>query len=428
MIKLTILHLTLVTTMLSGQGETPLQPAPQEDQSHAEAEPQPQRQDPKTDSHPVLVRVSQESSQPKTEEKPGTPVVAPSVTPSATPSATPSVTPEGKGDGFFDKVISFFRRIASASALPWCIAILTSGLAGAAGVWVMMLTKQDRRFNALRQRVIDGAETVHLLPEEATRLLRNFREDAVAATKSIRDNIGRHRDEVERIVREAENSSRASREETQLLVKTFRESLNGMLEKIGKFMERVVQDTKETHNQALETKEYAKSVTELIHAKEREITRLKEGYDLHLITPLTKAFLKIRDDLHAMAPHIADDQIRSQLGDLDQKIVAALDDLRIKEIEIPEDLKDFPSQKWESLGAAEATDDPAQHGKRARIKEKGYQLRMPDAEAHIIRKAVVVVYSCQTLADSGEQRITTNIESQDANNMAASTSTEHPRN
>lgn len=393
MIKLTILLLTLVTTALCDQVSPPPPP-----------------KDAKTDSSKVLVQVSQESSQAKTEVR----------------LNMPTVTQQGK-IGFFDKVRSFFRRIINATALPWCIAILMAGLAGAAGVWVMILTKQDRRFNALRQKVIDGAEPVHLLPEEATRLLRNFREDAVAATQSVRTDIAHHRVEVERIVHEAENSSRASRDETQLLVKTFRESLNGMLEKIGKFMERVVQDTKETHNQTVETKEYAKSVAELIHAKEREIARLREGYDLHLITPLTKAFLKIRDDLHAMAPHIVDDQIRSQLGDLDQKIVAALGDLSIKEIKIPEDLKEFPARNWESLGAAEATDDPGQHGKSARIKEKGYQLEMPDAEPRIIRKAVVVVYSCQTLADSGEQPITS-IKSESTNNTAGSPSAEHPTN
>ena len=434
MIKHTILLLTLVTTALSGQEESPNPPSPAENQPQAEPQAQPKQQaepleqaeaqslpqaesppkDAKIDSSAVLVRVSQESSQPKAEVQPNTPTV------------TPTVTQQGK-IGFFDKVRSFFRRIINASALPWCIAILMAGLAGAAGAWVMMLTKQDRRFNALRQKVIDATESVHLLPEEATRLLRNFREDAVAATQSVRTDIAHHRAEVERIVHEAENSSRASREETLRTVDTFKTSLNGMLGNLTKFMERVTQDTGKTHSQALDTKEYAKNVAELIHAKEREITRLKEGYDLHLITPLTKAFLKIRDDLHAMAPHIVDNQIKRQLGDLDQKIVAALGDLSIKEIEIPEDLKEFPARNWESLGASEATDDPARHGMRARIKEMGYQFKMPNAEPHIIRKAVVVVYSCQTLADSGEQRITS-IGSESANNMAGSPSAEHPTN
>jgi hypothetical protein len=416
MIKLTFFLLALAMSVLSGQGEAPNQPAPQEDQPDLEAQPQPQPQEPKTDPQPVLIRVSQESRQPKLEENPGT------------PSVTPSVTPEGKGDGFFYKVISFFRRIASASALPWCIAILMAGLTGASGAWIVMLRKQGMHFKLLRQKVIDGTEPVFLLPAEATRLIHEFKELVTDGGRYFDESVKDQRAEVKRIVHEAESSSRASRDETLRTVDTFKTSLNGMLGSLTKFMDRVVQDTDKTHNQALETKEYAKNVAELIHAKEREITRLKEGYDLHLITPLTKAFLRIRDDLHAMTPHIADNQIRSQLGDLDHKIVAALGDLRIKEIEIPEDLKNFTSQKWESLGAADATDDPARHGKRARIKEKGYQLEMPDAEPHIIRKAVVVVYSCQTLTDAGEQQVTTNIESEDANHMAASPSTEHPRN
>jgi hypothetical protein len=290
--------------------------------------------------------------------------------------------------------------------LPWCLAVLMAGLAGAAGSYIAILKKQERNFSTLRESVINGSKPVHLLPEEAIRLISEFRDHVTQGANYFNEIVEKHRQDVGRIVQMAEESSRASRDETLRTVDTFKGSLNEMLGKIGKFMERVVQDTKETHNQALETKEFAKQVSALIQEKEVEISKLKQGYHLHLIGPLTKEFLKIRDDVHLMAKHSGDPQISQQLSDLDQKIGNALSDLQIEEISIQ--LGEKPHEihhprLWESLGAAEPTDDPLRHGAIARIQERGYQLKINNAEPHIIRKAVVVIHSCSTANGQSER-------------------------
>jgi hypothetical protein len=288
-------------------------------------------------------------------------------------------------------------RISFANILPWCFAILMALLAGAATTYIVILRRQERHFSSLRENVISGSTPVHLLPEEATRLIREFHLNIEKGASYFDQTIKSQRKELEQIVGTSEASSRASHEETKRTVETFKGSLNEMLVKISKFMERVAQDTKETHKQALETKEFSKQVAALIHDKELEISKLKEGYHLHLINPLTKAFLKIRDDIHLLANHTTDPQIGQQLTDLDQRIGNALSDLQIEEIPIqvgerPHEI--HHSRFWESLGAAEPTDDPLQHGAIARIPERGYQIRTNNGEPHIIRKAVVVIHSC----------------------------------
>jgi len=208
------------------------------------------------------------------------------------------------------------------------------------------------------------------------------------------DTVKRQRQELEQVIGLANEMCRASHEETKSTVDTFKGSLNEMLGKISKFMERVVQDTKETHNQALETKDFAKQVSSLIQDKELEISKLKEGYHLQLISPLTKAFLTIRDDIHLLADHIGDAQIRQQLSDFDQQIGNALADLKIEEIPILVGQKPHEihhSRLWESLGAAVPTNDPVLHGAIARIQARGYQLSISNDEPHIIRKAVLVI-------------------------------------
>ena len=283
--------------------------------------------------------------------------------------------------------------------LPWILAVVMSGFAGAAVVYILVLRKQDRHFDALRKKVTDGQEAVHLLPEEATRLIREFSEHLNKGAIHFDETVKGNRQDLEKIIHETEESSKVSRDQTHQTVETFKTSLNGMLEKITKFMQLVVQDTKETHNQALETKEYSKQISELVHAKEEEITKLKEGYHLQLITPLISAFLKIRDDLHLMAEHSSDTQIKDELTTIEQRIVAALSDLQIEEIEIPNRPQEvLHTRYWETLSAAETTEDPAKHGSVAKIHKRGYQLRTANSEPHVVRKAVVVVFSSSGIA------------------------------
>jgi molecular chaperone GrpE (heat shock protein) len=229
-------------------------------------------------------------------------------------------------------------------------------------------------------------------------LIQTFQEELKGEARHFKDLIKDHRQQMDAIVRLAEETCRASSAETHRTVETFKVSLNEMLGKIGKFMERVVQDTTETHKQALETKEYAKQISELIHLKEAEIAKLREGFHLHLITPLTKAFLKIRDDLRLYSSHAADSQTREQLTDFDQKIGSALADLQIEEIQVREGEKpheNLHARYWESLGAPEPTADPSLHGTIARIQERGYQhCTTHGGEPHVIRKAILVIYSC----------------------------------
>jgi hypothetical protein len=283
--------------------------------------------------------------------------------------------------------------------LPWGLAIVMSILAGAAVTNVWIMKKQERHFALLRESVFNGAKPVHLLPEEATRIIREFYEMIRKGAEHFDQTVKQQRNELERIVKMADDSSQLSREDTHRTVETFKGSLNEMLGKIGKFMERVVQDTKETHNQALETKEFAKQVSTLIYEKEAEISKLKEGYHIHLISPLIKAFLKIRDDIHLLTNHAADPQICQQLSDLDQRIGHALLDLQIEEIPIQIGEKPHEvhhSSLWESLGAASPTDDPLRHGAVASIQERGYQFKNRNGEPHIIRKAVLLIHSCSS--------------------------------
>jgi hypothetical protein len=303
-------------------------------------------------------------------------------------------------------------KISFANILPWSFAFLMAVLAGATGTYIIILKKQERHFASLRENVINGSRPIHLLPEEATRLIRDFHLNIKEGATYFDETVKRQRQELEQIVRLAEETSRASHEETKRTVETFKGSLNEMLLKIGKFMERVVQNTKETHDQALETKDFAKQVSALIHDKEVEISKLKEGYHLHLINPLIKSFLKIRDDIHLLANHTAGPQICQQLIDLDQRIGNALSDLQIEEIPIQvgeRPHKIHHSRLWESLGAAEPTDDPLRHGAIARVQERGYLIRINNGEPHIIRKAVVVIHSCSPHNDQPEgKQITQN--------------------
>lgn len=292
--------------------------------------------------------------------------------------------------------------------LPWCIAIFMAILAAVAVTYVWNMKKQERHFAALRENIINGSKPVHLLPEEATRIIRDFNEMVRKGASYFEDTVKHQRIELEQIVKMAEETSRSSREDAQRTVDTFKGSLNEMLGRISKFMERVVQDTKETHNEALETKEFAKQVSSLIHEKEAEISKLKEGYHLHLISPLTRAFLKIRDDIHSLANHTDDPQIRQQLTDLDQRIGHALLDLQIEEIPIhvgEKPHKIHHPRLWESLGASVPTDDPVRHGAVARIQERGYQFKISNREPHIIRKAVVVIHSCSSLNNQPEEEL-----------------------
>lgn len=286
------------------------------------------------------------------------------------------------------------------SLLPWCFAVFMATLAGAAMTYIIVLKRQERHFSSLRESILNGSNSVHLLPVEATRLIHDFTETLKKGAKQLDETVEKQRIELEKIVETSEETSRASKEFAQRTVDTFKGSLNETLEKIRKFMERMVQDTKDTHNQALETKEFAKQVSALIHEKELEISKLKEGYHLHLIRPLTETFLKIRDDIHLLANLTADPQIRQQLSDLDQRIGNALSELQIEELPIQvgekPDLIHHPSL-WESLGAAETTDNRERHGTIARIQERGYQFRINNGEPHIIRKAIVVIYSDRQL-------------------------------
>lgn len=347
---------------------------------------------------PIKVQPRIDVSQAQTSEtEPGANKVSPKEKDSPTdkgtiPHATqkaPTLTPNSAGQ--IDRIMN---------VLPWCFAVLMAILAGAAVTYIWIMKKQERHFAALRENIFNGSKPVHLLPEEATRLIHEFNGMVKEGAGYFDKTVKQQRIELEQIVKMAEETSRASREDAQRTVDTFKGSLNETLGKISKFMERVVQDTKETHNQALETKEFAKQVSALIHEKEVEISKLKEGYHLHLISPLTKAFLKIRDDIYLLANLTADPQIRQQLSDLDQRIGNALSELQIEEIPIQIGEKPHVlhhSRLWESLGAAEPTDNPERHGAVARIQERGYQLRINNNEPHIIRKAIVVIHSCSQL-------------------------------
>jgi len=289
------------------------------------------------------------------------------------------------------------------SWLPWILAVVMSGFAGAAAVYILVIRKQERHFNALRQKVFEAKEPILLLPDEASRLIREFKGQLAEADNYLRKTIQDNHENLVKHVHHAEQSSQASREQTHQMVETFKSSLNGMLEKITKFMQLVVQDTKETHNQALETKEYSKQISELIHSKEEEIAKLKEGYHLHLIKPLTNAFLKIRDELHLMTGQSSDPQIKDGLRSLDRKIVTALGDLQIKETKIPERPDNLHARFWESLGAAEHTDEPAKHGLIARINVRGYYYLAANSEPHVVRKAVVVVFNSSDMTSQENQ-------------------------
>lgn len=299
-------------------------------------------------------------------------------------------------------------KISFVDLIPWGLAIFMAALAGAATTYVWIMKKQERHFTALRENILNGSKSVHLLPEEATRIIRDFSEMVREGAGHFDKTVKQQRAELEKIVQMAEDTSRLSREDAQRTVDNFKGSLNEMLGKISKFMERVVHDTKETHNQALETKEFTKQVSALIHEKEAEILKLKEGYHLQLISPLTKAFLKIRDDIYSLANHTGDPQIRQQLLDLDQQIGHALLDLQIEEIPIEVGEKPHEihhSRLWESLGAAVPTDDPERHGAVAGIQERGYQFQISNGESHIIRKAVVVILSCSSANAQSEEEI-----------------------
>mgnify|MGYP005862395535 CR=1 FL=1 len=298
------------------------------------------------------------------------------------------------------------RKVSSKSLfiwLPWIFAIVMSLFAGASAAYILVLRKQGRHFNGLRQKVIEGKEPVLLLSGEAARLISEFKDQLAQADHNLKKTLGDNYVGLTRLVQQAEESGQLSREQTHQTVETFKSSLNGMLEKINKFMQNVVQNTKDAHDQAVATKDYSKQVSELIHEKEAEISKLKEGYHLHLIKPLTNAFLKIRDEIHLLAARSADADVKETLEDLDRQIVAALEDMQIKETEIPLQVENLHARFWESLGAAERTDDPTKHGSVARIHERGYQYHTANSEPHVVKKAVVVVYNASNTTSQVNQ-------------------------
>lgn len=287
--------------------------------------------------------------------------------------------------------------------LPWAIAVAMSGLAGAAVIFSLILVRQGRYFSALRRKLVEDSEPVHLLTDEARIFLKEHSESVSSGQKQTRELLSEARSFCE----EADHTMREANEKMVA-------QLKAMIDHFTRFLNDISRQSAGAHEQALETKDLAKQVAELLPEKENEIARLKVGYHLDLLKPLTRAFLDAHDDLRILMSGnrpVSPDDLKA----LDEKFLAALQAVGIEITPILSfngDLGNIGQHFWDALDASDPTDDESLHGTASRIHRNGYHSRLADGSTLVVRKAVVVRYR---FAGQPDGPATQNVESDHPN-------------
>jgi molecular chaperone GrpE (heat shock protein) len=160
-------------------------------------------------------------------------------------------------------------------------------------------------------------------------------------------------------------------------------------------MQKIADSSAGAHGQAKETAEYAKQVGETVIEKDREITKLRKGYQLSMIGPLIKGILELRDKLTALEGlSDIDEATKKELNELNQSAVSALKDVGVNEIDIKHgtDPTEFALHKWDALEVSRQTTEENLSKKVAEVVTSGYVALGPDASDVVVRKAKVIRY------------------------------------
>ncbi|MDC1448210.1 hypothetical protein N8218_00990 [bacterium] len=282
--------------------------------------------------------------------------------------------------------------------------VVLSFFSGALLVWTFFLRRQGSRLKALKEKVLDGGEKIPLLNEEALELIKSFKSELEASRSELIKEFKEHQASMGLQLKEAQNFVSEAQALTKETIAHFKENLQKSFGQIQTYMQKIADSSAGSYTQAKETAEYAKQVGETVIEKDREITKLREGYQLSMIGPLIKGILELRDKLIALEGlSDIDEATKKELNELNQLVVSALKDVGVNEIDIQHgtDPTEFPLHKWDALEVPESTSEESLSKKVAEVVKLGYVALGPDASDVVVRKAKVIRYK---YSESGGER------------------------
>ena len=170
--------------------------------------------------------------------------------------------------------------------------------------------------------------------------------------------------------------------------------LNDQLEQIAKYMQIVSKSSADAAASSQETLAFSKQLIETVVAKEQELGKLREGYQLSMLGPVINGFLNLRDDLNNILSTNLKGDLRKQLERLDHSLKISLSEVGVNELllEIGSDPLALESKKWGAIEATRPTNEEQLDGAVAAIIKPGYTSICPQGSEIVIRKALVVRY------------------------------------
>ncbi len=180
------------------------------------------------------------------------------------------------------------------------IIVVLSFCSGGLLVWAIFLRRKGSRLEALKEKVLDGGEKIPLLSEEALELIVSFKKELEDSRSELVKEFKEHQASMKLQLKEAQEFASEAQALTSETVAHFKENLQKSFGQIQAYMQKIADSSAGAHEQAKETTEYAKQVGETVIEKDREITKLRKGYQLSMIGPLIKGILELRDKLTAL--------------------------------------------------------------------------------------------------------------------------------
>ena len=284
------------------------------------------------------------------------------------------------------------------------IIVVLSFFSGALLVWTFFLRRQESRLKALKEKVLDGGEKIPLLNEEALNLIKSFRSELEASRSALIKEFKEHQASMGLQLKEAQNFVSEAQALTKETIAHFKENLQKSFGQIQTYMQKIADSSAGSYTQAKETAEYAKQVGETVIEKDREITKLREGYQLSMIGPLIKGILELRDKLTTLEGlSDIDEATKKELNELNRLAVSALKDVGVNEIDIQHgtDPTEFPFRKWDALEVSRETSEENLSKKVAEVVTPGYVAVGPEASEVVVRKTRVIRYKYNESAGEG---------------------------
>ena len=284
------------------------------------------------------------------------------------------------------------------------IIVVLSFFSGALLVWTFFLRRQGSRLKALKEKVLNGGEKIPLLNEDALDLIITFKKELEDSRSELIEEFKEHQGSMELQLRGAQTFVSEAQALTKETIAHFKENLQKSFGQIQTYMQKIADSSAGSYEQAKETAEYAKQVGETVIEKHREITKLREGYQLSMIGPLIKGILELRDKLTTLEGlSDIDEATKKELNELNQTAVSALKDVGVNEIDIQHgtDPTEFPFHKWDALEVSRETSEENLSKKVAEVVTPGYVALRPDASEVVVRKTRVLRYKYNESAGEG---------------------------